>query len=147
MPQDPEFDKGAAEAEASRVSVSPSSVSDQPATKDGFEPYVNAVGAFLMHKETLPPLTLSVEGSWGSGKSSFMLQLEKYIKSKGAKTVWFNAWRHDKEEELWAAFALHFTGKLASEFPRWKRWLLNGKLAYLRFDWQRGLFSVRSSSS
>src|SRR6266496_5606681 len=107
-PQTAEVDKGIAEAEASRVSVSPNSVSDQPATKDalGFEPYVNAVGAFLMHKETLPPLTLSVEGSWGSGKSSFMLQLEKYIKSKGAKTVWLNAWRHDKEEDLWAGFAL-----------------------------------------
>jgi hypothetical protein len=143
-PQASEVDKGIEEAQAARTSVSPNSVSDQPATKDalGFEPYVNAVGAFLMHQETLPPLTLSVEGSWGSGKSSFMLQLEKYIKSKGAKTVWFNAWRHDKEEELWAAFALHFTGKLASEFPRWKRWLLHGKLAYLRFDWQRGWFSA-----
>ena len=143
-PQTAEVDKGIAEAEASRVSVSPNSVSDQPATKDalGFEPYVNAVGAFLMHEETLPPLTLSVEGSWGSGKSSFMLQLEKYVKSKGAKTVPFNAWRHDKEEDLWAGFALHFTEKLASDFPRWKRWVLHGKLAYLRFDWQRGWFSA-----
>lgn len=129
---------------ASPASVSPNSVSDQPARIDtlGFKPYVEAVAVFLTHSETHPPLTLSVEGAWGSGKSSFMLQLEDCIKAKGGKTVWFNAWRHDKEEELWAAFALDFTSKLAATVPRWKRWLLHLKLSSLRFDWRRGWFQV-----
>ncbi len=127
-----------------RASVSPNSVGDQPTNRDalGFEPYVQAVAAFLIHKETLPPLTLSVEGAWGSGKSSFMLQLEEQLKVKGGITVWFNAWRHDRNEELWAAFALHFTNELARTVPSWKKWLLHVKLAYLRFDWRRGWFPL-----
>ena len=47
----------------------------------GFEPYVEAVAEFLVHKDTQPPLTISVEGEWGSGKSSFMWQLKNEIKN------------------------------------------------------------------
>ena len=56
-----------------------SSVSDQPVDKGqlGFEPYVHALSAFPRSDGTQPPLAVSVEGEWGSGKSSFMLQLEK----------------------------------------------------------------------
>lgn len=59
-----------------------------------FTLYVDAVAAFLLHNETYSPLTLSIEGICGSGKSSFMLQLEPRVRAAGAKTVWFNAWRH-----------------------------------------------------
>src|SRR5205807_1699429 len=84
------------------------SISDQPAKKDrlGFEPYVKAIADFLTNERTVPPLTLSIEGEWGSGKSSFMTQLEGVLRKHGNLTLQFNAWRHDKHEELWAAFAL-----------------------------------------
>lgn len=126
------------------ASVSPNSASDQPTHKDtlGFTPYVAAVAAFLLHPDTNSPLTLSVEGTWGSGKSSFMLQLSDRISAKGGKTVWFNAWRHDKEDELWAAFALDFTSKLAADLVFWKKWWLHLKLSLARFDWQGGWFPV-----
>jgi len=42
-----------------------------------------------MNDGTEPPLTLSVEGLWGSGKSSFMKQLQAEVKQKGANVVWF----------------------------------------------------------
>lgn len=126
------------------ASVSPNSASDQPTQKDtlGFTPYVAAVAAFLLHPDTNSPLTLSVEGNWGSGKSSFMLQLADRISAKGGKTVWFNAWRHDKEDELWAAFALDFTSKLAADLRFWKKWWFHLKLSLARFDWQGGWFPV-----
>ncbi len=167
------------------------SVSDQAVAKDslGFEPYVKAIAEFLTNPQTKPPLTLSVEGEWGSGKSSFMKQLQQEIKEKSQKqlrekltgiekwirrfllkifyvwpeklkpynrllfflwllwmipsrillfnfesilsllfnglkwllphfirqprTVWFNAWRHDKAEALWAAFALEFISQIS----------------------------------
>jgi len=122
------------------ASVRASSLSDSPTDHDGigFVPYVNAVAGFLAHADTKPPLTLSVEGEWGSGKSSFMMQLQKQLQSWGAYTVWFNAWRHEKEDELWAAFALQFTEQLASQVPWYKRTFLHLKLAMLRFDWRRG---------
>jgi hypothetical protein len=140
----PDHRQASSDPSAVPASVSPNSVSDQPTHLDtlGFKPYVEAIAVFLTHVETRPPLTLSIEGAWGSGKSSFMLQLEDRIKAKGGKTVWFNAWRHDKEEELWAAFALDFTSKLAATVPGWKRWLLHLKLSSLRFDWRRGWFQV-----
>jgi len=63
--------------------VKPSNIGDQAASQDllGFEPYVSAMADFLINPETKPPLTISIEGKWGSGKTSFMKQLEKAIES------------------------------------------------------------------
>lgn len=105
--------------------------------KLGFEPYVDAVCAFLTDRYTTPPLTMSVEGEWGSGKSSFMRQMRRRLERKGASgrvertaqrmapvasnglekqprnlTFWFNAWRHDKQDQMWAAFALFLAREL-----------------------------------
>ncbi|NER08507.1 MAG: hypothetical protein F6K17_41225 [Okeania sp. SIO3C4] len=129
-------------------------VGDQATTKDelGFAPYVIAMAEFLTNENTKPPLTISIEGEWGSGKSSFMKQLEKEILKKSeeldrkdlaevwqkikedqiifsnlsdigkfirlglkqkTQTVWFNAWRHEKSESLWATFALSFLEQLS----------------------------------
>lgn len=104
----------AAETQEENPSVAPFSLSDQPSSDDKFgsRPYVQAIADFLMNKGTQPPLTLSVEGYWGSGKSSFMKQLQVEVENKGARTVWFNAWRYDKEESMLAAFAVALTGEL-----------------------------------
>ncbi|NEO51718.1 MAG: hypothetical protein F6K54_00550 [Okeania sp. SIO3B5] len=129
-------------------------IGDQATTKDelGFTPYVIAMAEFLTNENTKPPLTISIEGEWGSGKSSFMKQLEKEILKKSeeldkkdlaevwqkikedqiifsnlsdigkfirlgfkqkTQTVWFNAWRHEKSESLWATFALSFLEELS----------------------------------
>src|SRR6185369_12525481 len=127
------------------------SVADQATANDalGFAPYVEALYKFLTHPSTTAPLTLSIEGGWGSGKSSLMLQLESKIKgdslatrlkdalkNKGMKsadgeslwarfrrairsrrqfTIQFNAWRHDKEDAMWAAFALEFIRQISKQ--------------------------------
>ncbi|MFM2062363.1 MAG: hypothetical protein RLZZ507_2033 [Cyanobacteriota bacterium] len=116
-------------------------ISDQSATKDslGFEPYVIAMADFLTNPDTQPPLTISIEGEWGSGKSFFMEKLETHIKVKSeelkkeklnkvkraswqfwklkcsqkTQTVWFNAWRHEKAESLWATFAISFLEEIS----------------------------------
>ncbi len=63
-------------------SIRAANISDQASEDDllGFKPYVEAIADFLTNEETKPPLTLSVEGGWGSGKSSFMKQLWELIK-------------------------------------------------------------------
>ena len=101
---------------SSAESVRNVGISDQSTGDDylGFEPYVTAIAEFLLNEETKPPLTLSIEGEWGSGKSSFMKQLDKYLRKKGQRTVWFNAWRHDKAEAVWAAFALSFIKQIST---------------------------------
>ncbi|MBM4037530.1 MAG: hypothetical protein FJ290_03365 [Planctomycetes bacterium] len=108
----------------------------------GFEPYVDAMAGFLLDENTRAPLTLSIEGEWGSGKSSFMLQLGRRLRHAGMPVVEFSAWRHDKEESLWAAFALTFVEQLAKTKTRWQRSRCAWDLFKIRFDWLRGLPAV-----
>jgi len=95
---------------------------DGPAIADrlGFTPYVNGLCDFLRDPKTLPPLTISIEGEWGSGKSSFMRQLRKRLEDpalpkRDAKwnplVIEFSPWRHASDEALWASFAIAFMQK------------------------------------
>ena len=99
----------------------------------------------LLNEETKPPLTLSIEGEWGSGKSFFMKKLDEYLRQEGKRTVWFNAWRYDKAEAVWAAFALSFIKQISApqgyqDLPRAIKCYC--KLQYLRFNKEKGLFEV-----
>jgi hypothetical protein len=113
-----------------------SSVGDSAAAVDelGFELYVNALADFLVAPNTRAPLTCSVEGSWGSGKSSFMLQLRNRLKTvaPNSRTIEFNAWKYDKQEELWAAFALNLTRSLRHQTHWTRRFLGDAKLYFSR---------------
>lgn len=134
------FDEVDPSVEPQEASVAASGVSDQATGEDtlGFGPYVSALAHFLAAERTQPPLTLSVEGEWGTGKSSFMLQLQKTLERDGHPTVHFNAWRHDQAEQLWAAFALHFIKELAGSLKSWRRWLASFRLWWHRFDLRSG---------
>jgi hypothetical protein len=91
---------------------------DQPAKSKkedrlGFGVYVNAVSKFLTDSSTKIPLTLSIEGLWGTGKSSFMMLLQEALKDQGKKKiVAFNAWQYNADDGLWAAFIHEFDEKL-----------------------------------
>ena len=91
-------------ADPQEVQIRAASVSDQAANKDslGFDPYVIAIADFLTESETKPPLTLSVEGAWGRGKSSFMKQLEQEIarQSKDKSKRKSRAKRKDRIDKL-----------------------------------------------
>ena len=141
------------------MSYSPESVrnvgiSDQSTGDDylGFEPYVIAIAEFLLNPETKPPLTLSIEGEWGSGKSFFMKKLDEYLRKEGKRTVWFNAWRHDKAEAVWAAFALSFIKQISTpqvQTPQAYFQVFVGhlKLAISRFDLKKGWLGLIQSGA
>jgi hypothetical protein len=121
--------------------ISIQTLEDRDTDKDklGFDPYVKAIAKFLTSKDTKPPLVLSVEGEWGSGKTSFMRLLNKQLKSEGNQfTIWFNPWRHDKEEALWAAFALSFVQQLTKPLLPEQRILGRLKRFIKRFNWKEG---------
>jgi KAP family P-loop domain len=113
-----------------------SSVGDSAAAVDelGFELYVNALADFLVAPNTRAPLTCSIEGSWGSGKSSFMVQLRNRLKTvaPNSRAIEFNAWKYDKQEELWAAFALNLTRSLRHQTHWSRRFLGDAKLYFSR---------------
>jgi hypothetical protein len=129
--------------------VNPNGISDLPTINDeiGFRPYVRAIAWFLSNEETKPPLTMSIEGPWGSGKSSFMLQLEQELKILNAEKpdhfyVKFNAWRSDKDEALWAAFVLAFIEQLQTNLNWRARIRIHIQLFSKRFEWRRSWFQL-----
>lgn len=117
---------------AKGMSAQSSAVGDSAAAVDelGFELYVEAFADFLLAENTAPPFTCSIEGPWGSGKSSFMLQLRKRLESiqPGCRTVDFNAWKYEKQDELWAAFALNVTRSLRQQSQWFERVIGDGRL-------------------
>jgi photosystem II stability/assembly factor-like uncharacterized protein len=82
--------------------------SDSPVTslqddKLGHRPLVERLSKFLRNPNTSPPLVISLQARWGMGKSSVMRMLESSLQEKrAAVTVWFNAWHHQKEDQLLA---------------------------------------------
>ncbi|WP_372912613.1 P-loop NTPase fold protein [Salinigranum sp.] len=117
---------------------------DRPTAHDalGFEPYVGALATFLRQRETTPPLAVSVEGTWGAGKSSFMSQLEHELRSEGHLTVRFNPWRHEGEDALWAAFMLAVLDGLSRKLTPQDRRRARLALVLDRFDRRRGRAAV-----
>ena len=66
-------------------------------------PIGNVLSRFLRNRDTEPPLTVAITGNWGEGKSSLMKLVQADLRRSGARTVWFNAWHHQKEQHLFAA--------------------------------------------
>ncbi len=47
-------------------------------------------------KKCPTPMTVGIQGEWGSGKTSLLLQIEKSLGEEGSKykQIWVNAWEH-----------------------------------------------------
>jgi len=68
---------------------------DQPAQEDALNlnAYINGLTQFI---KTCPtPMTISLQGSWGSGKSSMMNLLERGL-TDSAVCVFFNTWQYSQ---------------------------------------------------
>jgi len=79
-----------------------SSITDKPRNasigeKDNFgiEPFENGLTEFINNSST--PITIALQGEWGSGKTSLMNSLEKNLsKGENAKfhSIWLNTWEY-----------------------------------------------------
>jgi len=82
-----------------------------PTQNDEFEftPYVKALEAKIRSTAlTDLPITIGIYGAWGSGKTSFMLQLRESLQSSSGEfrplpTIWFDAWKYDRIEDVRSA--------------------------------------------
>jgi hypothetical protein len=75
----------------------------------GFKDYRNTLVKVILEADT--PITVGIFGSWGSGKTSLMKMLSHDVEMSkdGAfrpQTVWFDAWKYDKQETLWRVLLL-----------------------------------------
>lgn len=66
----------------------------------GFSELAQSISKFLRHAFTTAPLTLSINGPWGKGKSSLMKMVFSDLEKVGARPVWLNAWHHQNEEQF-----------------------------------------------
>ena len=65
----------------------PKLTSDSPTLDDRLSRrrYVDAIVAFLRHRDTRPPVTIGVMGSWGAGKTSLMRMVQDELDSGAAQ--------------------------------------------------------------
>ena len=68
---------------------------DSAATTDEFKitRYIDGLSEFIQECNT--PMTIAVQGDWGSGKTSVM-QMVKDKLPASSKTVWFNTWQYSQ---------------------------------------------------
>jgi hypothetical protein len=107
----------------------PSLLSDRESTDDllGFGDDVDGLAALIADRQTELPLAVALLGRWGSGKSSFMRQLqdrvaglaeqsrtnpERSVFANAVRQVRFNAW-HYADDQLWVGLLDHLFAELA----------------------------------
>lgn len=79
---------------------------DSPTTNDllGFQRFVEPIAARIANaSDKGTPLTIGVYGEWGSGKTSFLKMVDESLQKQDIYPIWFNAWKYDQEDNLWAA--------------------------------------------
>jgi len=65
----------------------------------GFPEYADAFAEIVA--DSAPRFAVGIFGSWGSGKTTLMRAIQKRIDLReDVITVWFNAWRYEREEHL-----------------------------------------------
>jgi predicted KAP-like P-loop ATPase len=78
----------------------------------GFEAYAKTIAGVIANRKNDTPLVIGIYGSWGAGKTTLMEATRKLLKGKAyedkklfrqTKSVWFQAWKYGKEEEILAA--------------------------------------------
>ena len=71
----------------------------------------------LIDRDIDPPYAVSLDGLWGSGKTTVMKMLEKKLRDSGYPVFWFNPWEYRKSENVVLAFlqclAAEHEGRLA----------------------------------
>jgi len=91
-------------------------ISDAPQLKSdsvmfGFEGYARTIADLIANKANETPLVIGIYGPWGSGKTTLMATVRDLLTNidyedretyRKCKTVWFQAWKYDKENEILA---------------------------------------------
>lgn len=87
-------------------------VTDAPTTDaSDYQKYAKQLSKLIVNKNSTPRFTVGVYGGWGTGKTTLMQMIKDEIDrnysknvqidnsySKNVHTVWFDAWRYEKEE-------------------------------------------------
>jgi hypothetical protein len=113
-----------------------------------FGEYADALAELISYDKTEKPLTIGIDAPWGMGKTQLMKMVRKRLthpvsdqlqeKVKGRSrfpTVWFNAWKYDREDALWAALILEILDQSTRTLPLWEGRRLRLRLKLRRVNW------------
>jgi len=83
--------------------------SDQASANDylGFKPLAKSIAAFVKHRETGLPLSVAIDGPWGTGKSSLMLMLQEEL-DKGSTAAAEQSSKHNIFQTAWRGVQLFY---------------------------------------
>jgi Cdc6-like AAA superfamily ATPase len=108
----------------------------------GFRSYIKALNRFITSEKTKTPITISIEGDWGTGKTSLMLLLKKSLDKSSIPTVWFNAWLFNQEEQIWAALVQTIMNQLKNRYNACEKFLFWLRLTFRRFSLGRATWML-----
>jgi hypothetical protein len=79
-----------------------SSITDRPISRSkenflGIENYATALSEFILESST--PLTIGMQGEWGTGKTSLMYLVKEHLDKKNIASSWVNTWEYSLFKE------------------------------------------------
>ena len=81
----------------------------------GLKDYADVLSRFVRECDT--PITVALQGDWGSGKTSLMNLIKEQLDSPDFATVWFNTWQYAQfnlSDTLALSMMSHFIDRLSS---------------------------------
>lgn len=115
-------------------------ISDAPEVETpafGFDAYARTIAGLIANKKNKTPLVIGIYGPWGSGKTTLMETVKRFLETgeytdkdafkdpfRKCKAVWFHAWKYGKEDEILAALietilkTMHADGFLKTAWQR-----------------------------
>ena len=93
------------------------------------DPILNPIETDMLHRESefvdrfydlitqsvRPPFAISIDGLWGTGKTTVMKMLESRLHEGGYSTFWFNPWEYRRTESVVLAFLQRLAAKHITE--------------------------------
>lgn len=79
------------------------------------EKYINGLSSFIEKCET--PMTIAIQGDWGSGKTSVMNMVKEKLDKNNIIPMWFNTWKFSQfnmEEQLPVTFLSYLLKELSA---------------------------------
>ena len=69
-------------------------MNDMPAKNDtlGLQRYYDAIASFVNECDT--PLTVAIQGGWGTGKTSALKMIEDELDKERTTVIWFDTWKY-----------------------------------------------------
>lgn len=118
---------------------------DEKETKFHFNEFAVTLARLIAAPTTRTPLTIGISGAWGSGKTTLLQRIQEQLAScdgkktpsfanpgesgkdfRKCKTVWFDAWKYNDDNEILAALvrvildAMHKDGLFATILAEWE---------------------------